>query len=75
MEDRFEQLATFMNEVVSEAHFHDGQVDRIGVLSFEALERAVHNVVERFRPSRVDSAVMPCHWYCDYCRANDIPSE
>lgn len=75
MEDRFEQLATLMNEVVNEAYFHDGQVDRIGALSFEALERAVHNVVERFRPSRVDSEVMPCHWNCEYCKAHDTPSK
>jgi hypothetical protein len=68
-------LNSVLKEILNERIvYDDGQVT-FGALDVELIERALHNVDRSFKPTRPDSAVMPCVHNCDYCHINDVPSE
>ncbi|MGA8938459.1 MAG: hypothetical protein WB439_04765 [Acidobacteriaceae bacterium] len=46
----------------------------LGALDAELIERAIHAIDVSFKPTRPDSAVMPCPHGCEYCRTYDTPS-
>lgn len=69
-QNRFADLTAAATVAANQSEANDG-ITTMPTSVWEALERAIHNVAEGYRPSHPDSSALRCHWACGYCVNQD----